>query len=382
MSTDTDNYADQIGLSDTYERPKRLSRKFKAWHRPRKQYVRRHQWLTEINALIDQTEDLKTLRYLGLPGDDLLDLRYFHDAICKARSLTLRFLGFNDKYAPNTDAHISLDEVRRLPLVAVESDVAPDTFAAISDINSVAWAKAKHGAPYHIISIDLCNGFAQEEPGGMNPTLYRALRRLISLQARYNGPWLLLLTTRAGLPGDTVHHKAYETLLDKYAANLISCEQFQELSEKLLGISTEQELREAAATAAGSVVVFLLGLCKWVFSISAQLEPPLQVELRDVIGYQINKSNSENDIFSIVLKFDPSFALKDDPFDLSGADKEFPNECDMASAAIEPLNLRTDADKILSSDKSLYDEMVEESCNLLELARYDKSEYMEWIQSF
>ena len=62
------------------ESPKKKD--FLPWHRPRKQYVREMQWCREIIEMVDEVlPENNVLKYLGLPGDDLLDLRYFHEKI-------------------------------------------------------------------------------------------------------------------------------------------------------------------------------------------------------------------------------------------------------------------------------------------------------------
>ena len=59
---------------------------FLPWHKPRKQYVRGEQWCKEILKMVDEVlPENNILKYLGLPGDDLLDLRYFHEQICDGK---------------------------------------------------------------------------------------------------------------------------------------------------------------------------------------------------------------------------------------------------------------------------------------------------------
>src|SRR4051812_14989998 len=89
-------HADDIVEIRSYEAPLPVKRTFAPWHRPRKQFVRDHQWKVQINSMLADvpTED-GTLKYLGLPGADLLDLRHFHSEVCLPQNIGLRFLGFN-----------------------------------------------------------------------------------------------------------------------------------------------------------------------------------------------------------------------------------------------------------------------------------------------
>src|SRR5712671_1554546 len=83
---------------------------FLPWHRPRKQFVRNDQWCHYIQELLKELNmDSGTLTYFGLPGVDLLDVRYFGAVVCEPRSLKLRFLGFNSAAAPDSDEQIEMN---------------------------------------------------------------------------------------------------------------------------------------------------------------------------------------------------------------------------------------------------------------------------------
>jgi hypothetical protein len=136
-------------------------RSFRAWHRPRKQVVRQIQWGSEVDWLLSRKpDDDRSFRYLGLPGVDLLDIRYFYARFCKDGSHRLRFLGFDQSAKPGSryrDAlNVSLDEVRRLEHVETISDVVGDDFRRLADNRSIAWALAKQLGPFDVVNIDLC----------------------------------------------------------------------------------------------------------------------------------------------------------------------------------------------------------------------------------
>ena len=126
-----------------YERPEAEPKVFKPWHKPRKQFVRREQLSSLLRRLYKRRESRDPLRYLGLPGTDLIDLRYLYDELCHADDRSLLFLGFNTEAQPGNPAHVqlnvSLDEVRRLPRVDNQSVVLPDDFRRIGNPHSLAW---------------------------------------------------------------------------------------------------------------------------------------------------------------------------------------------------------------------------------------------------
>ena len=169
---DEEEHADDIVEIVAYEAPMPASAKpFLPWHRPRKQYVRNHQWCHEIIRMVTETAPVGgVLKYLGLPGVDLLDLRHFHTAVCEPHQIDMRFLGFISGAHPaskaQTELNISLDEVRRLPRIDPMSDVIGDNFARVANQTSLAFVRAHALGPYDVINLDLCDGFGCNRGNG------------------------------------------------------------------------------------------------------------------------------------------------------------------------------------------------------------------------
>lgn len=383
---DDGNHADDIVELTAYEAPMPIAAKgdFLPWHRPRKQYVRHHQWCHEVAKLItDKPPADGVLKYLGLPGVDLLDLRHFHAAVCEAKGVNLRFLGFNSSAQPQSKAHtelnISLDEVMRLPQVDPLSNVIGDNFARIANPKSIAFAKACELGPYDVINLDLCDGFGAQAPGTLDNSYYDAVNTLLSLQARTKAPWLLLLTTRADRPN--INDKVLEALLGKYLANLTECPPFREASRDHFEIETKEALAAATGTPAGLLPVFLTGLCKWFVALALQHQPPTSVELRSAFGYRVEKGAEHEDLISLALKFTPTFAPARDALGLANPPAAGLDEGAMATKALRRVAKRIDADKKLADDAELYQKMVDATVHLLGLARYDTEAYKVWVQT-
>lgn len=374
---------DIVGVVE-YEAPLPQKKGFLPWHRPRKQYVRDYQWRHQIEELLPELQlDGGLLRYLGLPGVDLLDLRYFHDSICAPGGMKLRFLGFNSAACPNsaaqTELNISLDEVSRLPYVDPSSDVIPDDFRQVGNDRSIAWRQTRKLGPYDIINLDLCDGFAAEAPGGLESTHYDALNRLLSLQARNRNPWLLLLTTRVGK--GHVHEDVLEKLVAKYRQNLVDCEAFKGASLERFFIGDGAQLSEAVGTENGLTNVFLTGICKWLLVCALGQNPPTKVELKSVIGYRVEQEAAHEDLISLALKFVPTFNPADDPIGLANQPPAALDECSLAKKLLNRVANRKNADAILAEDEPLHQKMAEAMAVLLELARYDVAEFHNWVQN-
>lgn len=386
MADQEKGLADGIVEAVTYEAPEPVLKKdFLAWHRPRKQYVRYHQWRLEIEKMIDaEPESYSILKYFGLPATDLLDLRYFHDEICAVRNITLRFLGFNTDARPNTRAqtelNLSLDEVRRLEKIDPSSDVIGDNFSLIAGTKSLAYDKARKLGPYDVINLDLCDGFGAQAPGmPNNKNYYNAVSSLFALQARTAHPWLLLLTTRADK--QNINEEVLQRLLEKYIDNLKNCSSFRDASCDKFGIKTEESLNAAIENPIGLLPVFLTGLCKWFIGLALAITPPISVKLCSVVGYRVVGNAEQEDLISLALKFTPTLAPVPDPIGLANHSFTVPDECVLSKKALIRVAKRIDVDKKLEDDSTLRQSMIDATANLLSLARYDPNAYRNWAKN-
>ena len=381
MANDTGHAAD-IAPALLYEAPVPARKSFRPWHKPRKQYVRHHQWRAEIDLMLDDAPRTdNTLKYLGLPGSDLLDLRHLHAEVCEPRQLGFRFLGFNSAARPSsasqTEMNISLDEVNRLRGIDTQSEVLGDDFVRLADDSSIAWKKAVALGPYDVINLDLCDGFGSSAPTSMDNTYYNAVGRLMALQARTPTSWLLLLTTRVG--DDHVHPEVLEKLLGKYIENLRDCHPFRDLSRTLFACDDDAGTRAAAIGANYLLPLFLCGLCKWLLGLALGQQPPTTAELKNVIGYRVYGGAQHEDLVSIALRFTPTYQPPVDATGLANHPVTVPDECGLSVGVLRRIALREDADAILRDDAVLQGRMVEASAALLASARYDSGAYREWI---
>jgi len=376
--------ADDIVGEYLYEAPQRQKKEFLPWHRPRKQFVRDRQWRKEILRLVEANRPLDdTIKYLGLPGLDLLDLRYFHNTICEQHNLKLRFLGFNSAAAPSSDAqsefNISRDEVKKLSLVDSRSEVIQDDFKLVGKVNSKAYQETLKFGPYDVVNLDLCDGFAKHRPGSLEGTHYDAMSQLLSIQARNKNPWLLFLTTRVG--DNHIHSDTLAKLKEKYCDNLINCDAFKKESIEHFLIENDDDLLKAIQTEPGLTNIFLTGLCKWLLSCSINQTPPTKVKLTSVIGYRVAQDASHEDLISLAIKFEPCSTAAADPLGLANHQGNRPTECELSPNFVAKVANRKDADNILSTNDQLHGEMITAMADLLSLARYDTGEFQAWVQA-
>lgn len=379
---DEDFASDIIGVGE-YAAETPQKKDFLPWHKPRKQFVRHWQWCKQIQKLISEiAPDNNVLRYLGLPGDDLLDLRYIHRIICEPNNLNLRFLGFNygaNRIGNGANLNISLDEVNKLPLVDSASDILGDDISQIANVQSLAFKRSKNMGPYDVINIDLCDGFGNNAGNPVTKTHYDTLMQLMTLQARRLNPWLLLLTTRTG-PQHT-DGQQFEILKTLYGQNLVNCPAFETLSNEVFAVHNKETLDHYTVTPKGGSNIFLVALCKWVASIVVSQVPPAKIEVKSVLGYNVDPSVGYEDLVSIAIKIEPTLTAATDRTGLANQGQPVPDECAMAIQALRRVSNLRDVDSILANDDALMTEMIAVSSSLLEEARYDVSSYEEWSRA-
>ena len=380
--TEPQSFAEGLFGNDVYEAAPRQKKDFLPWHKPRKQFVRHKQWCEHVKKLIaENIPDGNVVKYLGLPGDDLLDLRYFHKEVCEPNKIVLKYLGFNTSAGSdslqNAELNISRDELNKMPYIDPTSNVIPDDISQIANKKSVAWTHSLAMAPFDVVNIDLCDGFAKQPPAKFLVSHYNALSQLLVLQSKQKKPWLLFLTTRTS-SGD-IEKEVLDRLTSLYGDNLKNCTSFLERSTEHFSITDDNTLESAITTDKGLSDVFLISLCKWISGMLIGQNPPSKLSLRSVIGYRVVDSAPHTDLVSIVLRIEPHFTPAPDKIGLTLPTQSTINECDIATQILIRVFKQVDADSVLSGDEALQEEMIKASITLLEEARYDVSGYREWL---
>ena len=361
-----------------YAQPRTAPKEFKPWHKPRKQFVRRKQWSALLQGLYEKREPRDPLRYLGLPGTDLIDLRYLHEQLCRDNNRSLCFLGFNTEAQRGSPAHVelnvSLDEVRRLPNVDEQSAVLPDDFRLVGNENSIAWSRTRQLGPFDVVNIDLCDGLASDVPQN-DGSIYNALAQLMALQARNSKPWLLLITTRIGR--GMFGTDAEQRLISHFRDNVANCEGFAEACEQLLESDVES-IDPATCSESDLLNLMIVAIGKWLFKL-VQYQAPSRVELASTQGYRVNPVAAHEDLVSLALRFEPVIVASADA--LSPTAPAPVDECAIAKAILRRSNGRLDVDNILDQQPDLLEELIGETERLLTDARYEVAGYRQWLTS-
>ena len=353
---------------------------FQPWHRPRKQYVRSEQWRSEYQWLGDQRPEGATIRYLGLPGADMLDLRYLtaHPE-ARRRNQFLRFLGFDRSAKPgmpgNERLNISERELRDLPMVDGRSKVFSDEFKFLADTDSVAWQAADDFECFDLINLDLCGSLMREEPD-LTLSNYDAILTLMGLQRFQRRPWSLLLTTRIG--HEKVHPEVRSKLWGLFAENMVQCLPFAEAVEDNFKFAPSSETDLNGCSQRELFHVLVASLSKWMLRYAIDMHA--RMELTSVAAYQVYGGSADIDMASLVFRFIPETGMPmGDPAALASHVPVAINECDLAAPVPGLVADVVDIDALLEADPTALETFTSESADLLELAHYSRSEYLAWV---
>lgn len=359
-------------------------REFKPWHRPRKQFVRLEQWCNFIKRKRSEWDlEDSPIRYLTLPGADLLDIHLIHDEVCLPDSIGLRFLGFDSSANPGdpgqTDLNTTLYEVRRLEHVDSRSDVVGDDIRTAANPQSVAFQKLKGGGAYHVINLDLCNGFAADgEAQTHMPNMFDLISVLFDLQGHSLLPSLLFLTTRTN--ADSGDAGSIEKLFQAAVESLKICPTYAVDMSRHMQVSDEEALRQMAADPQTFEDVFLISMFTWMLKLA--LSSRLELTLENVVCYKVHPGSLNTDMASIVFGLTPILGVTEDVHGLTSNRYPFGRnaECKLLRSLVYPTKNRRDIDLMLEQDSALLKEMTESSARLLTKVRYSPEEYLKWAE--
>lgn len=386
---------DYSGTATPYLQPDRPTRSdFSAWHHPRKQYVREKQWTNAVKGVMELRDPVDRIKYVGLPGIDLLDVRQLLRTVCEPTSRHLQFVGFDiaagSEGPAATELNISQSELYARALIHKPSEVRPDDIRYVGRRNTGAWRAVKSLGHVDVVNLDLTTTVF--DASSHEPESYMCtVKEILSLQAGNPNPWVMLLTTKVD---DTMEAAAIEPLLEKLKASLDQCPELAEAIEQS-GIELPSSLSDDSCPDDVRRILALAGAMQWMLSLvqSGRLKAKLKVE--SCFFYTSFTTGGVIDMASLVIRFDPIVAeLEDRVYTPTGVspDQDQDEKPDLEQRQENPLCSQyvrqytrisggADIGARLQDDMSLRREMVELSASLLEEARYSREEYAVWVDS-
>lgn len=375
-------------VPDDFTQPSEtLKTTFEPWHKPRKQHIRMYQWADAIVSRIIARRvagDSKTLRYLSLPGNDLLDVREIRRVAVK-NDITLKYIGFNSvRQGGSEDQALNRveNEIRGLDGVDDTSQIFRRRLESIVNDETGVYTQLRDNGPYDVINLDLCEHVFADAPGH-GASYLDVLLTLADVQVQRGARhYLLFLTTRMeiGKVPVRVHSALSDILLRNAAADTVFS---ADLSARFC--SSTESLQEAlAGDAAGwplqkLIDFFILGLGKWFCSALFQAFPH-HLELLSAEAYRVY--DHDPDMISLGFHCTAAPTIRIDPSELaSGPHFGAPSieEIDVAKTMLRNLSIARDLDELLENDPQAYAYALAETERLLQEARYDIEAYHRWL---
>ena len=346
----------QTEIKTTLTEP--AARKFFPWHKPRKHYLRMHQWCAEVVNLfkINKYQEGDVIRYLGFPGEDFLDVRALQE-ICSKSKVWVRYLGFDStaSYAGQEfQFNLSQHEVFQLGYINQHSYVLKTRLEELADSNSMAYQRMSVCNDFDIINIDLCDSMASPDDADY-PPYFEAIKNLCDIQiAGRAKPWVLFLTTRANrelLDADT-KWKLFDCVLQNIRENADFAEQLDS-AFALDDSKIRKELADKEQLSHGVLVsLFGLSIGKWLLKMMTEARPRLKVRLLKSYSYRVRIS--EPDMLSLAFIFEPITSPAVDRSGLSRPVKSAsnpppPTESELAIELLTEICAIEDVDELLKA---------------------------------
>ena len=355
---------------------------FKPWHKPRKQVVRSCQWTIQAKSLLPHLNlDGRPLRYLSLPGPDMLDIRVFA-SMCRADSIPLRCLGFDDapdSAAERTERSISWNEISNL--IRESSTILPDNFDVLADKKAKAFTHVRELGPFDVINLDFCKSISCSS----QPRTHEALFNLLECQINTRRePWLFFLTTRAD--AHSVADGPLRHYLDNVDANASSSGNFRTRMSELLAspLPPAGQVSTSWCKNLPRLVfpkVFAIGFGKWLLKILETAHSRWTIHMQDSYWYRTGSSHIP-DMLSLSFLVKPVPVILCDPSNLVSPPTSQPvSESDLALDLIDKSHGFIDLDALINADSALLSSMISETSALLKQARYDVNGYSTWARS-
>jgi len=404
-------------LEEIYEKPPEHShasyRDFRPWHLPRKHWVRINQLCTLTRSLMRETkiqDGGKILRYLTLPGEDLLDIKAVEktsksqksdtqkaESICEEGSEELldvqsvaevesvpfkvRYLGFNALGAAKDRLErqsLSESILKDLDTIDRGSRILNCAVQTIAQEDSIAYKAVFDEGPFNVINLDLCKSIAKR-----GAAYFDAIRCILDLQRQHmTQPFLLLLTTRTTRNG--MDKDSLEKIKGVYKDNFSSGELFkkefeqtisQEGSDLVDKITTDEAVSQDLLNR-----ILGVGLGKWLLHLMKGGSPEWNVSLESIFSYGVGKEAGT--MLSLAFRFELVYVQIEDK---TGLSNPTPNsnvektEIELATQMLRASQSLQDVDSLLEGDPAAKEKITNQTARFLEKVGYSPTEFKKWI---
>lgn len=341
---------------------------FLPWHKPRKQWIRDKQWWRQISLhILPHLTGNDTVRYFGLPGDDILDVRYLQNKLSDVgKSVFILGLLNSDKGWESAQKQLS----KALDSSGIHKDSVIEklNFDHLDNPRSLAYKKMEKFGHFDVVNLDFCDNVIAPH---LKSRRLSAIENLLAYQFQVvPRRWLLFLTTRSSKSSSCL--ETFDVLAECLDQNLMAEDFWQEFQERfksapLAGRSLDRE----ALDGQHFISAYTVGIFKYL--VNQAVENGYKIKLDSVVRYSIEGESAGPDMISMCLVFTKLIktpgVVSDSPL----------TEPAVALRGLRKLSEMRSVDEIIVEDLEKYAVCVKQKIGLLEKAGRNVDGYLESV---
>jgi hypothetical protein len=354
------------------------------WHRPRKQFVRREQWVKLSNRLIEKVRGTPALptqldgrhevKYLTLPGLDYLDVEMVAQQ-AKDRNCVLTSIGFLENSVGNAAsarAELRQESLVKSGAISDRSHTFNRRIQEITTKSSAAYRELKNKGPFHVINLDACGSIAL--PGTDNDNqMIKVVHTLLEYQfANYSGHWLLFLTT--DVRKEQFAQETIDALYQAIKSNAQQSDEFKQRALQFLG-SPDSDIDTALPLFVNGgednfMKSFALGFGKWLLALAR--EQDWGMKMHSSYCYSTTpEGDARASMPCMAFEFVPPPMQLNDPFCVVAVPVAIPpNYADSSFRVLQKVTEIDNLDRRLGEDDALRQQLLAETKLHLERIGY------------
>lgn len=350
-----------------------IKKEFKAWHKPRKHWVRACQWKNSLKSLLqeDSYTNIETIKYFSFPGEDCLDIKVLSEQ-CHTNNKKFYFQGIESTDINMQKSQSSVvSQIMDLEHIDHNSTLyAKSCFEEISGENSSLFKKLGDGLPFHVINLDFTNSIFSQSKGRVTmQAICKFLNRQLDQQYAH---WQLYITTRCNLEAIDIE------ILKEYMDSILkNCEQnpnFEVLMRDVLYRSLQEPFtsKNLIETTSSIEKLVIIAFLKWLTILS--VEKNVKISLLSSAEYTVKETACSPDMVSLVFQFKKN----NNPVDPTNInfDATHLNEKDLAFKICSKFFTNTkNVDLLLEEQPETFNRLKTEIMHLLENIGYDITLY-------
>lgn len=328
---------------------------FLPWHKPRKQWVRDKQWWQQISShILPHLTGIDTVRYFGLPGDDILDVRYLQQKLSnEGKSVFMLGLLSSQKSWESAQKQLS----KALDSAGIHRDSAIEqlNFDHLDDPRSLVYRRMEKVGHFDVVNLDFCDNVIAPQ---LKSRRLSAIKNLLGYQFQVvPRRWLLFLTTRSSKSSSCL--ETFELLAACLDQNL-----------GVEGFWTEYQARFGTVPVKGRTIdrdaldgqhfinAYTIGIFKII--VKEAVDKRYKIKLDSVVRYNIEGEAAGPDMISMCLVFTKVISRPGE------GDQAVLSEPDYAQKGLRKLSEMRSVDEIIIEDVNKYAQCVKQKMGLLE----------------